>query len=217
MNPRHIYLVSITSAADDAVTHLPILSTRWLSPKVDLGASEGVIFTSKTGVDALERLAPDWKQLPVLCVGKATRIRAEALGAKIEGTADGYGDELYTMILKHFSRRRWLYARPKVVASDFADRLRAEGVIVEDAIVYETVCCADAVPISVEDDAVLIFTSPSALHCYETRHAIQPGQSVVAIGRTTAKSLPGRPVHLADEPTVAACITMAKQLAKVPQ
>lgn len=214
MTPRPIYLVSITPTDDPDVVHLPLLSTVWLTPDMDLSQTQGIILTSKNGIEALERIAPEWKKLPVVCVGKATQTRAEAAGAKILAAADGYGNELYTLILERFADKKWLYARPKVVASDFANRLNQAGVAVTEAIVYETVCTADDIDTRIDDDAVLIFTSPSALHCFTRHFTLLPSHAVVAIGRTTRKALNGHTVHLAAEPTVHSCITLAKQLAK---
>lgn len=214
MTSRPIFLVSATASTDTGVIHLPILGTAWLRPFLDLSRYDGIIFTSKIGVDALERIDPSWKKLPVLCVGKATRQRAAALGAVVLDTADGYGDGVGELLRTHYRDKRWLYARPKIVASDFAEKAREAGIAVEEAVVYETVCRAEKVQAEVARNAVLIFTSPSAVQCYLTRFALGDMQTIVVIGRTTAEALKSRDVHLAPEPTVAACIASAKQLAK---
>jgi len=214
MNTRPIYLVSVTPSSDADVIHLPLLGTRWLQPKTVLAHVDGIIFTSKTGVDAMERIDPSWKTLPVLCVGKATLQRVRELGGSPLETGSGYGEDLFEIIRTRYADKRWLYARPEVIASDFAQRLREAGISVEEAIVYETVCLAEDFSTPVADDAVLIFTSPSALKCFRSRYKILPGHDVVVIGKTTQKSLPDHPVHLASEPTVASCVTLAKILSE---
>jgi len=214
MTKRPIYLVSNTPAHDESVIHLPLLVTRWLYPAIDLSRCDGIIFTSKNGVDAMERIDTAWKKLPALCVGSATRKRVMELGGEVTGTAGGYGDELYALVKAYHADKRWCYARPKVVASDFAQRLRREGIALEEHVVYETVCRAETVSATVPDDAVLIFTSPSALHCFLSRFSLLDSHEIVVIGRTTRDALPGRRVHVASEPTVAACIALAKQLQK---
>jgi uroporphyrinogen-III synthase len=217
MTSRPVYLISITPYRDPDIIHLPLLGTQWLKPSIDFLCTDGIIFTSKNGVDALQRIDPAWKHLPVLCVGKATEERAIALGADVLASADGYGDGLYDIIRRHYPEKRWLYARPKVIASDFAASLRHIGVTVNEAIVYETVCRAENIDVSLADDAVLIFTSPSALQCFHSRFDILPTHRIVVIGKTTAKSLSGYVVHIAPEPTVASCVAVAKQLAKEPK
>jgi uroporphyrinogen-III synthase len=216
MTNRPIILVSVTPSDDPDVTHMPLLATKWLEPRLDLSRFDGIIFTSKNGIDALERIDPSWKKLPVLCVGKATRQKADALGATILDTADGYGDGVGELLRTRYRDKKWLYARPKVVASDFVRKARDSGIAVEEAVVYETVCRAEAVDDAIDANAVLIFTSPSAVQCYLTRFALHGTQTIVVIGRTTERTLQGHDVHVAAEPTVAACIALAKQLAKEP-
>ncbi len=208
-----IFLVSITPPNDPDVVHLPLLETVFLKPEIGLERYDGIILTSKQGVEAIETIDPQWKQLPVLCVGKATQKRAESLGANVLERSDGYGAGLYDIVMRRYSDRRWLYARPKVVASDFAGRLRQKGVRIDDAVVYETVCGTANSDTAIPADAILIFTSPSALRCFTSRYDIVPTQELVVIGKTTAQALgKGRRVHLAAEPSVAACIALAKQL-----
>lgn len=214
MTIRPIYLISVTPPNDPGIIHLPILETKWLRPPIDLTRCDGIILTSKNGIEALERIDPAWKTLPVLCVGKATKRRAEELGSEVLALSDGYGDGLYDIIRTHYAQKRWLYARPKVIASDFAQRLRENGIEIEEAIVYETLCRAEKITENIADNAVLIFTSPSALECFIGRFDFSPAQEIVVIGRTTQKSLLGRHAHVAPEPTVASCIALAKQLAK---
>lgn len=209
-----IYLISNTPTNDEAVTHLPMLETSWLTPPIDFDKYDGIILTSKNGVEALERIDTVWKTLPVICVGSATKQTAAAYGAEVIDTGNGYGDAIHDLILERYADRRWLYARPKVVASDFAERLRKAGTDVDQAVVYETVCNAEAAPTELPKDAVLIFTSPSALRCFKRRYRLLPTHTLVVIGTTTQKAAEGHRVHVAPEPTVNACITLAKHLAK---
>lgn len=214
MSSLPIYLVSVTPPEDPEIIHLPMLQTHWLHPDADLTAVNGIIFTSKNGVEAMERIDPAWKTLPLVCVGTATSRYARTLGAEHIETGDGYGAGLTQRLRAHPHGFRWLYARPKVVASDFAAQLRREGFLIDEAVVYETVCAPgddNAVPAA---PAVLIFTSPSALACFRSRYALQPGHTVVVIGKTTRNSIPDHPVYVASEPTVSACVALAKKLAK---
>ncbi|MEJ2468288.1 MAG: uroporphyrinogen-III synthase [Campylobacterales bacterium] len=216
MTIRPIYLISFTPPNDPGIIHLPMLATNWRHPTIDLTRYDGIILTSKNGIEALERIDPAWKSVPVLCVGKATQRRAEELGCKVLAVSDGYGNGFYDIVRTRYADKRWLYARPKVVASDFAQRLRDDGIAVEEAVVYETRCEAKKVTEKIAENAVLIFTSPSAVACFQSWFDFHPAQGIVVIGHTTGKSVPDRPVHVAQEPTVASCISLAKQLAKEP-
>lgn len=214
MTSRKIYLVSLTPPTEADVIHLPLLRTHWHNPSLDLARHDSIVVTSKSGVDALERIDPAWKQLHLLCVGSATSRRAQQVGAVVAATADGYGDTLFEMIMAQGRGRHWLYARPKVVASDFAQRLRDEGIAMDEAVVYETRCVQPPEPVTLAKNGVLIFTSPSALHCFEKYFELCDTHTLVAIGTTTHKALGNRETHLAAEPSVSACITLAKALAK---
>ncbi len=209
-----IYLISNTSPNDKAVIHLPMLGTSWLTPAIDFSRYDGIILTSKNGAEAMERIDAAWKTLPVICVGSATKKTAAAYGADVIETGNGYGDAIYDLIRERYAHLRWLYARPKVVASDFAERLRKAGTAIDEAVVYETVCNAEAPQPELPEEAVLIFTSPSALRCFEQRYRLLPTHTLVVIGTTTQKAADGHRVHVAPEPTVDACVTLAKQLAK---
>jgi uroporphyrinogen-III synthase len=213
---RPIYLTSITPANDPDIVELPLLRTTYFDTPLPLEAYDGLILTSKQAVEAVERIDPAWKKLPVLCVGKATQRRAEALGATVLERSDGYGAGLYDIVKARHADRRWLYARPKVVASDFAERLRADGIDIGEAIVYETGCAPETPEIVLPSDAILIFTSPSSLKCFQQHFRIEKTHDVVVIGRTTAAALERHPrIHLASEPGVAACVTLAKTLGSV--
>lgn len=215
MKPRTVYLVSLTPPDEkDTVIHLPVLTTAYLTPGLSLASYDGIILTSKQGVAALREGFEGWQRLPLLCVGRATQKAAEAAGGRVLACADGYGEGIVSLMDARLRAMRWLYARPAVVASDFAERLRAEGVAVEEAVVYETRCNDDALPTAPEADAVLIFTSPSAVACYERRFVIEEGQSLVAIGTTTLGALGGRAARVAPEPTLAACVALAHTIAK---
>lgn len=192
---------------------MPLLETRLLHPEIRLEEIDGIVLTSKQAVRALQAIAPEWSRLPALCVGRSTAAAAAAAGAEVLQIADGYGDDLYDLIRKHSAAFRWLYARPKSVASDFAQRLRDEGVNLRECIVYETVCAPKPTTPPLPPDAVLIFTSPSGYECFSRRFSLRPEQAVVAIGRTTRKAIPREhTVFVAEQPSVAACIALAKML-----
>lgn len=212
MSKRPLFLVSITPAHDSDVTHLPLLQTRWLAPPIDLHGYEGIIFTSKNGVEALERIAPEWKALDTVCVGKATALAVTRYGGNVIATAGGYGDDIAAIITQRFADRRWLYARPKKTASDFAAQLRGIGITLDETIVYETVCADETPLFTPPDNAVIIFTSPSALHCFKSYFTLKASHALVVIGRTTKAAAEGYRVHLAPEPTLDACVALARQL-----
>jgi uroporphyrinogen-III synthase len=209
--PLPLYLFSKTPHPD--AIHIPILQITYLKPAIDFSRYDGLIVTSKEGVEALDALNGAWKELPLLCVGAKTADHARRHGAAVLEYADGYGDTLESIILERYAGKRWLYARPRKVASDFAERLRGSGVLIEEVVLYETSCNAMAAS-DVPDEAVLAFTSPSAISCFLQRHAFHPSHRIVVIGTTTAAALPeGIEAVVAPTTSVEALVKTGKEIA----
>jgi uroporphyrinogen-III synthase len=185
--PLPVYLFSKTPHPD--AIHIPILRTTYLKPEIDFESYDGMILTSKEAVEALVALDGAWNRLPLLCVGAKTAEHARRYGGRVLECANGYGDELEGLVRAKYAAKRWLYARPRKIASDFAARLRRSGIAVDDVILYETRCSETAEP-DVEAEAVLAFTSPSAVSCFLQRYSFKPTHRVVVIGTTTLAALP---------------------------
>ena len=136
---RPIYLVSKTSHHETVgVVHIPILSIRFLTPDIDFNLYEGIVVTSKQGALALKHYAPNWDKLYVICVGESTAQEVKKQGAKHIECADGYGESIFNVLRQH--RRKWLYCRPKMIASSWPSRAREEGIVIDEVIIYETTC-----------------------------------------------------------------------------
>jgi uroporphyrinogen-III synthase len=208
---RPIYLLSLTPYA--GVTHLPLLVTKTLHPKIDFTRYDFLIATSKQVFKTLDAIDSDWKKLPVVAISQKTADAAVAAGATVVDTGEGYGETLYPLIKAHYAGKRLLYPRPKVKASDFTDRLRSEGVAVDDVVVYETLCNKEALSVAIPEDAILVFTSPSAVQCYRKIRPFHASHALIAIGSTTAAAFEhGQRVLLPKTPTVRDAIELAKSL-----
>jgi uroporphyrinogen-III synthase len=211
-DPLPIYLFSRTPHPD--AIHIPILRITYLKPKIDYRAYDAIIVTSKEAVDALESLGGEWKGLPLLCVGAKTAEHARRRGGRVLQNAQGYGDELEALGREEYPKLRWLYARPRQVASDFAERLRRAGVSVTDVVLYETSCNPEA-ELAIEAEAVLAFTSPSAVACFLQRSGFRPTHRVVVIGTTTMAALPaGVEARMPGTTSVDALVRLAGEIAR---
>lgn len=207
-----IYLFSKTPHPD--VTFVPVLLTEFIQPEIDFGRYDAIVLTSKQAVVALDKIGPEWTKVPVLTIADITGEMAKASGATVMSRGGGYGDTLAEIIINGHSEKRWLYPRPEKVASDFGEKVKKAGVSMEDAIVYKTSCNPETASQVIEDDAVLIFTSPLAIECFTAFHAFKPTHKVVAIGKTTGAALPeGLDVHMPQTPSVDNCVVLAQKLA----
>ncbi len=206
-----IYLFSKTP--HPGVTHIPLLVTRHFFPAIDFSAYDLIIATSKEVFVSLEAMQPEWKAIPFLCISEATAKAAKDAGVRVADAAEGYGTSIEERVLQQHGREKILYLRAKVVASDFALSLRSAGVALDEAVVYETSCNAEVLGESIEEDAVLIFTSPSAVECFLSKQTLLPTQHLIAIGETTRAALPAkREVFMPERPSVALSVALAKKL-----
>jgi len=209
---RPIYLISQTSYP--GVLHIPILKICFFTPVIDFTPYLGLIFTSKQAVKSLEHYPDSWKKLPCICVSKATETAAREAGACDIRAAEGYGKSIPDLLVSEQKSGKWLYLRPKVIASEWVETAREKGVAIDEVIMYETVCNREEPFPSIEMNGVLIFTSPSSIECFMHRYSFLPGHKVVVIGKTTQEALPvGIDSSLSDFTSIASCMKMAREIA----
>lgn len=209
---RPIYLISKTPY--EGVIHIPILTISFLTPFIDFSGYEGVIFTSKQGILSLRSYSPDWNRLKCICVSESTAKSAREVGAIDVEVADGYGNSIPDVLGTKKRNGKWLYLRPKVVASEWVSSARECGFEIDEAIVYESVCNDDVSNFPVSQEGVLIFTSPSTIRCFLQNHKILSTQDIVVIGKTTQNALPsGVSSYLSNTTSIEAAVDLARQIA----
>ncbi len=208
---RPLYLFSKTPY--EGVFHIPLLDIEFLHVTFDVNDFDLIVLTSKQALLALERVSPEWTKLPVIAVSEPTAALVHAHGGSCIAQGDGYGESLYGLIRADFADKRLLYPSAEVLASDFAQRLQSENVKIERNVLYRTRCNTQSIPEALEANAVLIFTAPSAVSCYLQCRELLPTQQVVAIGTTTAATLPENvPVLMPKTPSVAEAVALAQAL-----
>ncbi|MBN2896112.1 MAG: uroporphyrinogen-III synthase [Campylobacterales bacterium] len=206
-----IYLCSKTPHT--GVMHLPLIISEPLHVSIEWEHYDVLVLSSQESVGLLGARVP-WERLEVLAVSKRTAEAAQRAGALRVASAAGSGEGLYALIKKGYADRRVLYVSAQQPASDFDERLRLEGVRIERIALYATGCNAEMTIGEIEDDAVVIFTSPSSVECFLKRYRLLDTHRVIAIGPTTAAALP---LHvkpkLPESPSIEACVALAKSLA----
>ncbi|MEA1891900.1 MAG: uroporphyrinogen-III synthase, partial [Campylobacterota bacterium] len=106
---------------------------------------------------------------------------------------------------------KWLYLRAQTVASNFVSTCRDDGYDIGEAVVYKSDCSEEILNVDVEDDATLIFTSPSSLKCFLKHSNIKESHSIIVIGKTTAKALPrGIKYQISTQTTIQSCFKLVK-------
>jgi len=209
---KPIYLFSISSHAD--AISINSLSITFFKPTIDFSLYDYLIITSKQSSEALKQYEThQYINKKALCISVASAKSYENLGAKVLEIGAGYGDNLVDTIKTYPKDTKWLYLRAKEVASDFVKVCQDNGFHIDEAIVYESDCSSQILDAKVEDNAVLIFTSPSSLNCFLKTHTINKSAKIIVIGKTTAKAVPkNREYILSNEATIDSCIKTALSL-----
>jgi uroporphyrinogen-III synthase len=208
---KPIYLFSISSHPD--AISINSLDITFFKPKIDFSQYDALIITSKQASKALQAYdREDFIDLPALCVSTQSAKSYELLGGKILDIGGGYGDNLVEKIRSYPKTRRWLYLRAKVVASNFVEVCKKEGFLIDEALLYESNCSKEIENISVDESAILIFTSPSSVQCYLKKHKFSHQQLIVVIGKTTAKALPENVQYIiSPETTIESCMSVIRK------
>ncbi len=209
---QSIYLLSPLHKEDTIA--LPMIRFSLIAEQVDLSACDVIMFTSKQAVKSAEEINPAWKDIPCLAIGSATAKQIESLGGKVlYQPTSFYGQTLSQDIIEKFHDKKILYLRPKVVSFDSKTFLRSAGVEIEEQILYETSCIPYANNDKPKKNAIIIFTSPSTIHCFFKNFSWDKSYTAVVIGKATKEHLPDNVRYeVAEVATIDACISKAKEL-----
>ena len=207
-----IYLLS-PSLKEDTI-HLPMIRFSLLDVKIDLSHCDTLMFSSKQAVKSAEKLNPEWKNIPCLAIGKATAKMIESLGGKvIYQPKTFYAETLAKDIIVKFKDKNILYLRPKTVSFDSKTFLEKAGLSLQEQIIYETSCVSYKRKDRPLKNAIIIFTSPSSIHCFLENFEWNESYTAVVIGEATKEYLPSNARYeVADIPLIDSCIAKAKQI-----
>lgn len=205
---KQIYLFSISSHPD--AISINSLDITFLKPDIDFSNYDYFIITSKQVSESLKQYE-DSTPKPALCVSSQSALSYEAIGGEVLDIGGGYGDSLVDKIKEYPKETKWLYLRAKVVASDFVDVCKDDGYDIDEIVLYESGCSKEIDNANIEDDSILIFTSPSSVKCFLKNHSISEGSEVIVIGKTTAKALPiNIKYQVSSETTIESCLNLIK-------
>ncbi len=208
-----IYLLSPTPKEDTIA--LPMIDFTVTADQIDFAQYDTLIFTSKQAVVCADKIDVSWKNYPCIAIGSATKKQIEDLGGEvIYQPSSFYGEQLSRDIASFFRERKLLYLRPKEVSFDSKTFLNKEGIDLGEQIIYETSCILYTSKEKPVAGAIIIFTSPSTIHCFLKNFKWDESYTAVVIGNATKVHLPMHAKYVvADEPLISACILKAKEIA----
>ena len=210
-----IYLCSPKSF--EGVESLPMIRFQKVANSLEIEGFDTLLFSSKQAVVFTNELNPNWKEKFIIAVGPATKKQALELGAKnIYYPKEFYGQTLAQDIIEKFKDRTILYPRPNVVSFNHKAYLEQYGITIEEKVIYKTLC-KEYNNKTLEPNSVIIFTSPSTIECFFKNFRWDKTFQAIVIGKTTLKNIPKEveKVFVAKEPTIAACVVKAKEIAKI--
>jgi uroporphyrinogen-III synthase len=207
-----IYLLS--PLYKEGTIPLPMIDFKLHNVALETDSYDLLMFTSKQAVVSAEALNPRWKEIPCLAIGKATANQIEKLGGNVVYHPESfYGESLAQDIIKRFKEKKILYIRPKVVSFDSKTFLAQSGIVLDEKIIYETICQKYTILEKPHPDAIIIFTSPSTIHCFLDNFGWDESYIAIVIGEATKVHLPKHvKVFVADKPLISECIVKAKEV-----
>ncbi len=209
-----IYILSEKKYA--GAENLPCINIRFLPQKIDVSDYDALIFSSKNGVAAMEQCNKAWKEKPSFAIGLATCEAIQSLnGSCIYQANSSYGDHFAKEIKSRLKGKKVLFIRPKVVTSSLNTILLDAGVLLDEAVLYETICAKCEQLKKPEKNAVIIFSSPSTISCFFNCFSWDESYQAVVIGEKTASYMP-LDIHYqqANKQTIPSCIETAYKLSQ---
>ncbi len=201
----------LTDEKYEGVLNYPVIKINFLSPSFSFDGIDYLLFTSKNGVRAIDKLTNEWKKLPSFAIGKATAKEIEKRGGNVEYIAkSAYGDEFAKEINEKYKNKMFLFFRAKKILSDIKELFVNNKL--KEVIIYETVC--NKPQDRLKKPAIVIFSSPSTVKCFsqiETFENIIP----IAIGKKTKKELESftdKKIFIPQIPSIKECINLANSI-----
>jgi len=209
---KPIYLLSPTPRAESI--SMPMITFKTKADSLNLNSCDTLMFTSKQAVVTANSIDEEWKKYPCLAIGSATKKQIESFGAKvIYSPKEYYGESLSKDIAEFFRDKKILYLRPKEISFDSKGFLKKEAIELQEQIIYETSCISYLDDNKPKKDAIIIFTSPSTIHCFLKNFKWDNSYIAIVIGESTKVHLPKNAnFFVADEPTIDACLKKSKDI-----
>ena len=194
--------------------NLPVFEIRPLPVSIDFSRYDAIIFTSKNGVSAIDATDRRWKSRPVYAIAPQTAKVVKRLGGQLRFVGKSrHGDSFAAELIAPLKGKRVLYLRASRVVSNLVQILNENGVICDEASVYETVCKSIDASLVPPKHATIIFSSPSTIECFLKQIPWDESYKAVAIGKTTAAYFPPHILpSVAETTSLASCVSKALEI-----
>ena len=146
------------------------------------------VFTSKNAVQAFDQIVNAEVPWKIFCIGQSTKdLVSKIFGKeKISGTADN-ASALSDVILQDKEIKNVIFFCGKQRREELPQKLKTEGIEVEEIVVYETMETPQKLSRKIYDG--ILFFSPSAVNSFFSINKINGQTQIFAIGKTTADAI----------------------------
>ncbi len=204
----------LTDEKYEGVLNYPVIKINFLSPSLSFNGIDYLIFTSKNGVRAVNRLTDKWIKIPSLAIGKATAKEIEKFGGTLEYIAkSAYGDEFAKEITQKYKNKTFLFLRAKKIISPINEIFKNSSNILKEIVIYETICNKPNEKLI--KPSIIIFSSPSTVECFSKINSFE-NITAIAIGKKTKNKLSKyiQNIFMPNKPSINECIKLASTLQK---
>ena len=204
-----IYLLSNQKYPN--VENLEVFQIEYIKSNIDLSIYDALIFTSKNAIYSLDSFNKDWKKIDSFAIASKTANIIKEMGGKVVFTGiTSHGDEFAQELITLLKNKKVLYIKALKTVSNLVKILKENDVLIDELVTYQTSCKKSN--ISLEDNSVFIFTSPSSVECFFSQYKWKDNYKAIVIGKTTAKYLPKEVNYtISSETSIDECINLARQ------
>ncbi len=209
---NRIYLLN-DDKYDDAI-NLPMIKINFFQKRIDLEPFDALIFTSKNGVRAINKIDKNWIHKEIYSIGQGTSKEIKKFRANLVYTArSSYGDTFALEIREKLKNKKVLFLRAKEVTSKLNKILIEADIELYEEIVYETTCRVYKDEVFLKKNSTIIFTSPTTVKCFFKNFKWDKSYKAVSIGSVTANFVPDYVDNtVSQKQTIANCIKLAKSI-----
>ncbi|MFK5881517.1 MAG: uroporphyrinogen-III synthase [Sulfurospirillum sp.] len=205
-----IYLLNDDKYED--IVNLPMIRINFFKKEIDLDPYDALIFTSKNGVRAIDKIDKTWIKKEIYSIGQGTSREIKKYNANLVYTAkNSYGDLFAQEIKESLKNKEVLFVRAKEVTSKLNQILKNARIHLKEEVMYETTCRAYTQDKKPKDNSIIIFTSPSTVKCFLKNFKWNDTYRAISIGEVTAGSIPSSiKKSISEKQTILSCIELAK-------
>jgi len=209
---KNIYILSDTKV--EGAKNLKLIQTNLISLTIDILTFDALIFTSKNGVIHLDNVTQNWKSIPSYAISEKTAQSIQSRGGNLVFTGKkGHGNQFAYELINQLKEKKVAFVGAQDVVSNLVGILKEHQIDCTHIPIYETSCIEHEKKIDLEENAIIIFSSPSTIECFLKTVSWKESFYAIAIGETTAKYFPKNitPI-ISEETSLKSCVQKALSL-----